>query len=67
MYIHICVCVYVYVDIYIIYLYIYYIEKNELSYIHMYECTYEFTYHYYLLSKVLFKCERKLVAMPVSV
>ena len=32
----------------------------------MYECTYEFTYHY-LLSKVLFKYERKLVGMSVRV
>ena len=32
----------------------------------MYECTYEHTYHY-LLSKVLFKYERKLVGTSVCV
>ena len=32
----------------------------------MYECTYEFTYHY-LLSKVIFKYERKLVGTSVRV
>ena len=32
----------------------------------MYECTYKHTYHY-LLSKVFFKYERKLVGMPVCV
>ena len=33
----------------------------------MYECTYEHTYHYYLLSKVIFKHERKLVGTCVRV
>ena len=32
----------------------------------MYECTYEYTYHY-LLSKVIFKYERKLVGTSVRV
>ena len=32
----------------------------------MYECTYEHTYHY-LLSKVIFKYERKLVGTSVRV
>ena len=32
----------------------------------MYQCTYEFTYHY-LLSKVIFKYERKLVGTSVGV
>ena len=32
----------------------------------MYECTYEHTYHY-LLSKVIFKYERKLVGTSVHV
>ena len=39
---------------------------NFHIYIHMYQCTYEFTYHY-LLSKVIFKYERKLVGTSVRV
>ena len=41
-------------------------KKNELSYIRMYECTYGHPFHY-LLSKVMFKYERKLVGTSVRV
>ena len=40
---------------------------NFHRYIHMYECTYEFTYHNCLLSKVIFKYVRKLVGTSVRV
>ena len=39
---------------------------NFHIYIHMYQYTYEFTYHYLLL-KVIFKYERKLVGTSVRV
>ena len=53
-------CIYVCECIYNSYAFII-LKTNELSYIRMYECMYEHTYHYYLLSKVIFKYERKLI------
>ena len=60
-YIHIyeCICI-KYVCAFII------LKMNEPLYMGMYECTYEHTYHY-LLSKVIFKYERKLVGTSVRV